>query len=61
MSFERDEYKPHICIRHGYWRVMWKRWGFFVENAAHVPPEFRKSDSAIACHAFASRLNNARD
>jgi len=61
MPSDRDEYKPHICIRHGYWRVMWKRFGFFMAKAAHVPIDIRKSDEAIACHAFAARLNNERD
>lgn len=61
MPSDQDEYKPHIAIRYGYWRVLWKRWGFFVPRIAHVPIEFRKSDNAIACHAFAARLNNERD
>lgn len=60
MSSDRDEYKPHIAIRLGYWRVLWKRWGFSVAKQAHVPIDIRKSDNAIACHAFAERLNNAR-
>ncbi len=61
MSFKWIHYKPRIAMRHGYWRVTWTFWGVIVPKIAHVPIEFRKSDEAIACHAFAERLNHARD
>ena len=57
-DFDFDfEYRPHICIREGYWRVLWKRWGVIVPADTVVPRRFRISDDAIAAHTFASRLN----
>lgn len=58
-----NQWRPHICLRAGYWRVYWWRkeprvWPMPTNDC--IPFMVRASERAHKAHHFVSRLNAQR-